>query len=139
MMVRDSDESPSTILLSGQGENMIFGQVKHVSQLEIGEVVRMIRSLPSKVVGIAPVSYAAKNGESIVVEGTKNYLPPVIGAADDFRQAYDTMTVAERDDATVLLVRPYFHVHADGSLGAIGTEMIRHNRVDARYYFEVLK
>lgn len=117
---------------------MKFGEVLHVSQLQVGDVVRALRGPLERSPNAPAISYAQRDGSAVIVVNTRGWRCSAIGGVEDYRQGFDTTTVYKVDDDYVYLVRPYLHIGNDGMLGACGIEHMSFSRCHGGYWYELL-
>lgn len=110
----------------------------HISQLELGDIVRPARGGLQPKPGAPALAYRLADGSQCVVENTRGWRSAPIGGPDDFRQGYDAMTVVKVTDNYVDFVRPYYHVYPDGTVNA-SLEQVNHaSRDHGGLWYELL-
>jgi len=83
---------------------MKFGERKHISELKIGDRVRLLSGMG---VDLVKVEYL-KEVSKCYYSGSK---APVVGGPDDFRQGYDIVTVVDVKDNEIRFQRPHIEIY----------------------------
>lgn len=107
---------------------MEFGSVVHISSLKVGDIIRPTKGPLLRVLGAEPLFVPEDSdkpeSDRRRIEATRGWRGQPASSEHDCRWGYDTMTVCGVDHDFVRCIRPYFHVNADGTLGAVGFESV---------------
>jgi hypothetical protein len=78
------------------------------------------------------------DGTIVTVNGTRDWINPEVGGPEDFRWAYDAMSVVEVMDDNVTFLRPYCHVYGSGPT-THGVETVANcSRTNGGLWYELL-
>ena len=116
---------------------MKHGVAMNVCHLKIGDIVRPIRGGYGNI-GQPNIEYTLTDGVTKRKVETLGWGSLGPGNPNDFRDAYDTMTVYKLDDNYVSFLRPYLHLNAAGQITSIGIEYVNNVSRTSNTWYELL-